>query len=166
MRNKNAESWKPPNRLGTCKWTVLTDGAAPGKIISVRKHQEIISQVCSYSHFILKASIVFVKRPALAKPDPNPRNGCQDYLDISPAGMERGTWSIVAVCQGPPKPRNHQCSFTFFMYFDISMNKLKSLQIWSSGSQEVLSVKIRKVALGSNDFSTPPKNKHHGDVWF
>ena len=63
--------------------------------------------------------------------------------------------SIAAVRQRPRTPRNWRCSFTFSsLSFDISMKN--SVERWSSDIQGLFRVKIRKMALGSNDLSTLP----------
>ena len=133
--------------------------APRGKIDSVRTHWEVIEQFDSFS--LLK--LLFLVRNWhcwLRKAFPRPMTP-QSWEKTAKTAVFRLRWqawkvvrSIAAVRQRPRTPRNCRCSLFSSLSFNISMKN--RVERWSSDFRGLVRVKIRKMALGSNDLSTLP----------
>ena len=131
------------------------------KIESVRTHSEVIEQFDS----ILLLKLLFLVRnwrcwspkafPRQMTPqsrEKNCENGC---FSTSLTGMKSCT--VDRGCTPPPKDATKLAVFfRFFRVFPLTFQWKNSVQKWSSDFQGLFRVKIRKMALGSNDLSTLP----------
>ena len=137
--------------------------APRGKIESVRTHSEVIEQFDSFS--LLKL-LFLVRNWHCWSPKAFPRQITtkaeeklrrRPFFDI-PDRHDKlyGRSGLYPSAQGRHETGGVLSLFSS-LSFDISMKI--SVQKWSSDFQGLFRVKIRKMALGSNDLSTLPLNK-------
>ena len=159
--DQNAENWKRENRLFTS--TVLEAGASGKNRIGTHA-LEVIEQFDSLS--LLK--LLFLVRnwhcwsPKTFSRQMTP----QSRGKTAKTAVFRHRWqawqvvrSIAAVRHSPASAEGrHETGGVLSLFsslsFDISMKN--SVERWSSDIQGLFRVKIRKMALGSNDLSTLP----------
>ena len=134
--------------------------APRGKIESVRTHSEVIEQLirfrCSNSCFLLETGIAGHEKLFLAKWHPKPRKKLLKRRFFDTAGRHEklyGRSRLYASAQGRHETGSVLSLFSS-LSFDISLKN--SVQRWSSDFQGLFRVKIRKMALGSNDLSMLP----------
>ena len=112
---------------------------------------------CSNSCFLLETNIAGHRRLLVAKWHPKAEEKLrrQPFFDIADRHDKLyGRSRLDASAQGRHETYC-RCSFTFSsLSFDISMKN--RVERWSSDIQGLFRVKIRKMALGSNDLPTLP----------
>ena len=111
---------------------------------------------CSNSCFLLETNIAGHQRLFLAKWHPKAEEKLrrQPFFDIADRHDKLyGRSRLYASAQGRHKTGGVLSLFSS-LSFDISMKN--SVERWSSDIQGLFRVKIRKMALGSNDLSTLP----------
>ena len=154
--DQSTENWKRENRLFTS--TVLEAGASGQNRIGT--HSEVIEQFDSFS--LLK--LLFLVRnwhcwsrkafPRQMTPQSREKLRRRSFFDRADRHETFfGRSRLYASAQG-----RHETVGVLLLFsslsFDISMKN--SVQRWSSDIQGLFCVKIRKMALGSNDLSTLP----------
>ena len=121
-----------------------------------KSSNSLISFRCSNCCFLLETDIVGHQRLFLAKWHPKQRKNCEDGRFLTSTDRHEklyGPLRLYASAQG-----RHEAGGVLLLFssisFDISITN--SVQRWSSDIQGLFCVKIRKMALGSNDLSTLP----------
>ena len=155
---QNAESWKWENWLFTS--TVLAAGASGLNRISthaLRSHRTVwfvftAQTVVSYKKLALLVTKGFYSSYDTAKPRKKLRR--RPFFDIADRHEKLyGRSRLYASTQGRQETGGVLSLFSS-LSFDISIKN--SVQKSSSDFQGLFRVKIRKMALGSNDLSTLP----------
>ena len=160
--DQNAENWKRENRLFTS--TVLAAGASGGGgggesnwyVRTQKSSNSLIRFRCSNSCFLLETDIAGHERLFLAKWHPKAEEKLRrrPFFDIADRHEKLyGRSRLYARAQGRHETGGILSLFSS-LSFEISMKN--SVQRWSSDFQDLFPVKIRKMALGSNDLSTLP----------
>ena len=129
--------------------------APRGKIESVRTIFDILFR-CSNSCFLLETNIAGHQRLFLAKWHPKAEEKLRrrPFFDIADRHDKLyGRSRLYASAQGRHETGGVLSLFSS-LSFDISMKN--SVERWSSDIQGLFRVKIRKMALGTNDLSTLP----------
>ena len=172
--DQNAENWKQKN---DCLHRPCSRPAPRGKIQSVRTHSEVIEQ---FDYFSLLKLLLLVRNWHCWSPKAFPRQmtpqsrgkTAKTAVSRHPAdrhGKLYGRSRPYASAQGRHETAGVLSLFSS-LSFDISIKN--SVERWSSDIQSLFRVKIRKMALGSNDLSTLPlifvkRNQSKGvSSWF
>ena len=166
-KNEDARSYavRPKCRkLKARKLTVYIDrararrpGAKSNRYARTQKSSNsLIRFCCSNSCFLLETGIAGHQRLFLAKWHPKAEKKLRKRLFFDIADRHEklyGRSRLYTTAQG-----RHETGGVLLLFsslsFDISMKN--SVQKWSSDFQGLFRVKIRKMALGSNDLSTLP----------
>ena len=164
--DQNAENWKRENRLFTS--TVLEAGASGQNRIgthTLRSHRRVwFFFAAQNSCFLLETNIAGHERLFLAKWHPKAEEKLRrrPFFDIADRHVKLyGRSRLYASAQGRHETGGVLSLFSS-LSFDISMKN--SVERWSSDIQGLFRVKIRKMALGSNDLPTLPLRKDQ--KWF
>ena len=169
--DEKAKSWKRENRLFTS--TVLVDDAPRQNPIgthALRSHRTVWLFSLLKLFFLFRNCHCWSLKPFTRQMRPQTVEPREITTKTAVFQHRWQAWkvvrSIAAVRQRPKTPRTGGVLSLFScLSFDISMKN--SVQGWSTGLQGLFCVKIRKMALRSNDLSTLPltEKNHQQNLW-
>ena len=135
------------------------------KLREKKGHRIVWFVFAAHAQTLVSCFKLLVKEGFFSPNDTQSREKCEDGRSTSRWQTWKVVRSIAAVRQRPRTPWNWRCSSASFeSSFDISMQN--RVQRWSSDFQGLFRVKIRKMALGSNDLSTLPLRQDPLDLSF